>query len=1027
MNKMTPMILVMLMLTSVLASIDYAELQETKEIEDTNARAEADPEVVVITSPRETTCTSSGSCTDEMLSGIPVNFKAYLRNSGDADLTNMQYQVTVYVDEGGTKGEIAKDPSGNDLAWDNANAVCSFTNCQETSVAAGDFVGGGELTLKASDGTDITWNPTSGNYIVIVSVTSSVLGDPGNDELGVAVTVRDYYDVAVELAWTDSQGNDLGPTTEGDDEKFFKISISLEAPGMSNMTVRNATVAMTYTGVDAADASSFMVGVNSTVDTYSVVEDPSATVTGWAYVVGDDGNQGSHVGQMVGSITPSTSSSNNQYSVSATLTGFTIYDYHSDCGSSPFSTVRCEKSFDSTTWSDEYTGSNSDTIEGSSDSFHDASLYEFQMISYDDVEDAYEYYGGVGIDITTSLSPGDYILYSEVGYDSSSMSFLYDWNMSYTVTGTGDNIGTSYYYTDNCTDLLTDITYKYLGMATAKTDADMLGEACVTISLDEGSYSIEAQANILGQWLEATDTLDDKVEDMSLANNRYTHDVNVENFAPQILSLESSTKDPIYGQSNEPIVLTAEAFDVEGDTLDYIWTDSMGQDMGCNADSNTCTVQLTESMIPTFEFNLKVQDSYGASDSGSGTIGVWNFGQYSTSGLDNGLTANYDIIYKTTGLNVAFDNASLATDVSLPGFDGTYSSVGAVAFNPSTTYDVDNVDSQTVTIEFGNDLGATSMWVKVGNLWQLLAQGTPNEVTATTSNYTYNWGAGTTMLASGAEVHLFGGQLTQDAAPSANISGFSATASKAGGISISWTVDGTMLSDDRVEVNVCETDANCASPVSAGSFESGVSDTLFSGQNTVHGTTYHVTAAICNGGLCSNEATGSVVADKEVADVTANGLTISESGETWVVNWNASAEDPDIASWLVCYMKASFTANEMSALIGTDACVETATTSATINQYTTAGTYDVHFAVVPVDVVGNTATSASTTFIEYSRDDVTTNPDDGSQTTDSEASSGVPTWTWGVIGVVVIAAFVVGAFILSRGDDGDDENKEWDY
>ncbi len=1027
MNKMTPMILVMLMLTSVLASIDYVELQETKEIEDTNARAEADPEVVVITSPRETTCTSSGSCTDELLSGIPVNFKAYLRNSGDADLTNMQYQVTVYVDEGGTKGDIAKDSSGNDLAWDNTNAVCSFANCQETTVVAGDFVGGGELTLKASDGTDISWTPSSGNYIVVVSVTSAVLGDPGNNELGVAVTVRDYYDVAVELAWVDSAGNELGSTVEGDDVKNFKISISLEAPGMSNLTVRNATVAMTYTGVDAGDASSFMVGVNSSVDTYSVDEDPSATVTGWAYVVGDDGNQGSHVGQMVGSITPSTSSSNNQYSVSATLTGFTIYDYHSDCGGTAFTTVRCEKSFDSTTWSDEYTGSNTDTIEGSSDSFHDASLYEFQLISYDDIEDSYDYYGGIGIDITSSLSPGDYILYSEVGYDSSSLSFIYDWNMSYTVTGTGDSIGTSYYYTDNCTDLLTEITYKYLGMATAKTDADMLGEACVTISLDEGSYSIEAQANILGQWMETTDTLDTKVEDMSLANNRYSHDINVENFAPQILSLTSSAKDPVYGQTTEPIVLTAEAFDVEGDTLDYLWTDSMGQDLGCDADSNTCTVQLAESMIPTFEFNLEVQDSYGASDSGSSTVEVWNYGQFTSSGLDNGLTAMYEIVYKTTGLSVTFDNATLATDTSLPNFDGTYSSVGAVSFNPSTTYDVDNVDSQTITVEFGNDLGATSMWVKVGNLWQLLAQGTPTEVDASTSSYSFNWGAGTTMLDSSAEMHLFGGQLTQDASPSANISGFAATASKAGGISISWTIDGTMLSDDKVVVNVCETDANCASPVSAGSFDSGVSDTLFSGQNTVHGTTYHVTAAVCNGGLCSNEATASVVADKEVADVTANGLTISESGETWVVNWNASAEDSDIASWLVCYMKASFTANEMSALIGTDACVSTATTSATINQYTTAGTYDVHFAVVPVDVVGNTATSASSTFIEYSRDDVTTNPDDGSQTTDSEASSGVPTWTWGVIGVVVIAAFVVGAFILSRGDDGDDENKEWDY
>ncbi|RPG77068.1 MAG: hypothetical protein CBE08_000895 [Euryarchaeota archaeon TMED248] len=1024
MNKMTPMILVMLMLTSVLASIDIVELQEMKEIEDTNARAEADPEVVVITSPRETTCTSSGSCTDELLSGIPVNFKAYLRNSGDADLTNMQYQVTVYTDVGGTKGDIAKDSSGNDLAWDNANAVCNFATCQETSVVAGDFVGGGELTLKDSAGSDIVWNPSSGNYIVIVSVTSSVLGDPGNDELGVAVTVRDYYDVAVELTWVDAQGNDLGPTIEGDDVKNFKISVSLDAPGMANMTIRNATVAMVYSGVDAGDSSSFMVGVNSTVDTRAVDEDPSATETGWAYVVGDDGNQGSHVGQTVGSISPSTASSATQYSVTATLTGFTIYDYHTSCGSGAFETIRCEKSFDSSNWEDEYTGSNTDTIEGATDSFHDASLYEFQLISYDDVEDTYDYYGGIGIDITSSLSPGDYILYSEVGYDSSSLSFVYDWNMSYTVTG---EIGTSYHYTDNCTVMETQIAYKYLGMATSKTDADMLGEACVSISLSEGAYSIEAQANILGQYMETTETLDTKVEDMSLANNRYSHDVNVENFAPQILSLTASTKDPIFGQTIEPISITAEAFDVEGDQLIYTWTDSMGNDLGCDSDSNECFVALSESMVPTFEYNLEVMDIYGASDSASGTVSVWNLNEFTSTGLDNGLTATYSIVYKTVGLGVGFDNATLASDVSLPGFDGTYSSVGAVTFTPSTTYDVEKIDSQTVSVEFGNDLGATSMWVKIGNLWQLLAEGTPIEVDATTSAYTFNWGSGTAMLGSGSEVHLFGGQLTQDAAPSANISGFAASASKAGGISISWTIDGTMLSDDRVVVNVCETDANCASPVSAGSFESGVSDTLFSGQNTVHGTTYHVSAAVCNGGLCSNEATGSVVADKEVAAVTATGLTIAESGETWVLDWNASSEDSDIASWLVCYMKASFSASDMSALIGTEACVATATTDATINQYTTAGTYDVHFAVVPVDVVGNTATAASSSFIEYSRDDVTTNPDDGSQTTDTEASSGVPTWTWGVIGVVVVAAFVVGAFILSRGDDGDDENKEWDY
>ena len=90
------------------------------------------------------------------------------------------------------------------------------------------------------------------------------------------------------------------------------------------------------------------------------------TETGWAYVVGDNGNQGSHVGQTVGQVTPSSSSSTTKFSVTATLTGFTIYDYHDSCGSGALETIRCEKSFDSTNWGDEYSGSNTDTIEGSS-------------------------------------------------------------------------------------------------------------------------------------------------------------------------------------------------------------------------------------------------------------------------------------------------------------------------------------------------------------------------------------------------------------------------------------------------------------------------------------------------------------------------------------------------------------------------------------------------------------------------------------------------------------------------------------
>ena len=65
MRKMTPMILVILMLASVLSSIDVYELQEQNEFEETSARSGADPEVVYVTSPRETLY--HGQPTNELL------------------------------------------------------------------------------------------------------------------------------------------------------------------------------------------------------------------------------------------------------------------------------------------------------------------------------------------------------------------------------------------------------------------------------------------------------------------------------------------------------------------------------------------------------------------------------------------------------------------------------------------------------------------------------------------------------------------------------------------------------------------------------------------------------------------------------------------------------------------------------------------------------------------------------------------------------------------------------------------------
>mgnify|MGYP000135369274 FL=1 len=1022
MNKMTPMILVMLMLTSVLASIDFVELQEMKEIEDTSGRASADPEVVIITSPRETTCDSSGDCLDELLAGEPVNFRAYLRNSGDADLTNMQYTVEIYINENGNRGDIAKDSSGNDLSWTNYNAVCSTTNCQESVVTPGTFVTGGEAVLQNFDGTTLSWTPSSGSYFVVVSVTSSVLGDPGNNELSVPVTVRNYFDVEVDLTWLDSSGAPVAGSVDGSGDKDFQVSVSLNSPSNPSMTIRNASVTMTYTNVETGDATSFTVGHSSTVNTRETIGGSSAPQTGTRLVVGSNGLNGSYVGVAIGSITPPVAVQTGQYSVTAILSQYVVYGPHgtSACGGNGLDTVYCEKTVTSQDWADEYPGSNEATIDGSIETFQDIGLVQFQIWKGIDGEDP-EVFGSLGLDITSSLSPGDYELYAEVGHMSSSSSILYNWSVDFTLT---DSAGVQTTVTANSCDSKITYDYSQLGAASVKTpDAQMLVYACASVSMGEGDFNVKAEANLLGQWNEDTSALNDKVDDMSLSNNRYDFDVEVTNFAPQILSLSLNSESLTTDTDKDTFTATVSVFDVEGDEITYLWTDQSGTELQCEGDS--CTVQVDETMIPTFRFNIVVYDTYGASDNAQGEVSVWNYDMFNSEGTGD-LMAEYSITYKASGLGISYDNVSAVVDVELPGYDGTYSSVGAIGVSPSTTYDTKDVKTQTITVAFENQLEATSMWLKVGNIWQVLNTGTPDEYNSTSSSYTYTWEEGSSMFTAGTEFYLFGGVLSQAQPPSANISGFTAVASIAGGIDIDWTIDGSMLSDDRVVVTICETDPQCANPDES-SYADLVTSMLYSGQNTVHGNTYHITASVCKSGLCSNEAYKNATADKEVASVTATDLTIDESGETWVVDWNASAEDADIDSWLVCFLKASFTASEMSDLVGTSACVATDDTSATIDKYTTSGTYDVHFAAAPVDVVGNIAMTASSTFIEYNRTTDNTNPDDGSQTTDTEASSGVPTWTWGVIGIVVVVAFVAGAFILSRGDDGEDESKEWDY
>ena len=1019
MRKMTPMILVILMLASVLSNIDVAELQEMNEYEETSGRASSDAEVVAITSPRETSTMPNGEKADELLAGVAVNFRAYIKNSGDAALEDLQYHVAVYNSQNGNRGDIAQDNNGNDLQWTNGQVIC-MVGCSQQSLAAGAFLNGGETTLVDSSGNAFEWMPNTGNYFVVVSVTSAEQGDPGNDEVSIAVSVKEYYDVIVDLTWVDSNGDDIDGNIQATDATDFRITVELDAPSSPLMNIRNASVAISVSGATSNAPASATLGSSMTVETYNDF-DSGQTDSDTRLVIGDDGDpltNGTYTGTATYTLTPP---ADGAFSVEVELTDYTVYE-SGNCASI---TATCEVA--KTGSDDEFQGNNIAEIGGSSSTFHDIVLGEFQIWKElgDDSEDSLAIYGGLGLDISSSLSPGTYLLYAEGLYASSSSSLLYEWQTNFTITDMSDN--TQAVFVANECDVDEGYTHAVLGIATDKTpDASPNAVACTEITLGEGEFNIEADFLMIGAYDENDGSIDVKIGDMANSNNRYDYLVDVVNYAPQILSVETTAKEGtelIAGTSNNQFTATVTAFDVEGGELLYNWArNSDGQPIeGC--DGNTCTVTVDASMVPTFRFFVSVTDEYGLGDYVDVEVSVWNSATATSSGLANGVTAVYDLVYKGSSLDVTFADGDTTTELTLPGCDGTYAPAAAVVMSPSTTYDTKDISTQTIMVHFPNTVSATEMWLNVGTTYMQVASGTPEEIDATTSGYTYNIAAGSDMIIDGTTLYLLTEECATLAAPDNTVTGFTATAAKAGGITMNWQVS-ALLSDERVVLTLTD---SAGTEVAELEYLDGTFSTTYAGTNTMHGETYAISAAVCNGVGCSTAATASVTADKEVAAVTAENFKIDEVGETWVLDWDASSDDADVASWLVCYMKSSFTAEDMAQLVGTDACVATDDTGATINKYTQAGVFNVYFTAVPVDVVGNIATAGSIDYIEYSRDADNTNPGDGSTTTDSEASSGVPTWTWGVIGVVVVAAFIVGAFILSRGDGEEGDDKEWDY
>ena len=1025
MRKITPMILVTLMLVSALSSFDFAELEETEVIEDAGARAGIDAELVAITNPKESVClTGATDCRNVMKVGDLTEFSSYIMNSGDSDISEMGYSVTVYnSDASGNPSQISKDAAGLDLTWENDSVICA-TSCPDTTLGVGDVLGGGKHVM-AVDGNAIVWEPTRGLYVVEIIINAVGDTDVGNDAQQIFVVVEDWYDIDLELTWSEPDGSpSADEVASGSGTKDWTLTVTADGSDTFEprdvhvriQTVGDVLIAQDLDGntITRDTTHIYTAGTpNQFVETYQNLSTEPPTITN-----STSGNVLT-TWTLQGSLTVDAADTDNAaYGMHAELVNFTQYGpYCTITWQDPNDPEAEEEVYEnfceSEMTKDAYPSSDETTIEGFASIYHDMRISQIAVVQGYNADGTGQATSMVSDTDDSELNVGASYLWVELEHRGSEPESIYEWAVNFSVTDAGGAVIQESNVTTCDNVEPASPVYQPLG---AGLGATIFATACMMVDLSmDGEHTFAAQ-------LISTD----KVDDAKPSNNNRGMTLNVRNNAPLITSLDVMNEGDLFIGQPEMLQMTVQVFDVDDPSatnLEVEWTNLTGADLpGCDRAvmQVTCSILILDSYVTDFIVTVTVYDAHGGETSKELEIKIWNDGAYSTS-TDSGLTMSYSMLF--WGVNpfiFTVNDGEAVTNQQLEGYTGLYDSVGVIDYVPSNIYDSNNVLSQSLEVEVNKSLGATSLWYVHNSQWLLLsAQAT--DTSALTEKFSYTLASELGVLESGSMV-LFGGSLAQAEAPSASITGFSAAPLVDGAIQINWDVTGTMLSGDSITVTICEV-VNCTESTEArpSSDSRGYKQ---SGQQTTHGVNYSIVVAICNEVGCNPTiGSGTVIADNAVdGGAAATDLTIADSGTAWTIAWNTSGVQDDVDSWRVCYDRSSFTA----AQIGEIVCVPVSNGTSVVidNSNLPAGTFTYYFSAMPVDALGNTVDVGSMNQADFDREDVI-NQDDGT-TVGEKVSSGVPTWTWGVIGGVVVVAFIAGAFILSRGGSGD-EGKDWDY
>lgn len=1047
MRNIIPLFLVMLMITTAFAAMDHQTLDEGSEIDNTSARSSPDMDVLAITTPSETTCVLEG-CSDTLPVGQPTEFKAVIRNIGDADVTYMSYSVDIYLaDSSGNRGMQATDSNGNPLSWTNEDFLCD-ANCKESGLAPNTILDNGQhtMTVKTPNGFEpITWTPIVGEYVVVISVDAEGDNDPGNDDEEIYVQVVDWQDVSVDLSWKGANGNDGPRVATGEGPHDFSLAVTTD--GSVPFTVRNVTIKMEVNGAiitaqgdggidllaNSGNGNGITIltaGTSATVTTFQEQDDANNTTSGTRHILNYKDTW-----YFNGTITPDSSVTTGSYTIDAIMESYVIYGQLPEC-------VRTEQSEDpeeppqtfidyceATERGDDESRNNEDTITGSISNYHDikVSMMTIAQGYNSDGTGNPDYFVNAGED--RDLRVGESYIQATVEHAGSNDGQLYDWNATFTVEV--DGVSTTYESNSCESGVAPSYPHAYLGDGFQSTPIDetasFIGYACVQVSLQPGEYEFTVEVSIVD-----SDVF--RGTDQKMANNIETMQLNVVNNAPTITSFSEYAGDALVVSQENPVELTVFAFDVDdinGEGLTYAWTWNGGI-LPCA--EQVCSFQILPDYMNNMRVVVTVSDEFGAEASRFLDLEIWN-DQVATATSDSGISIEYAVqFFSTSNFTVTASDVSASDfvdyeDVELPGFSGKYDAVAAVDFEPSNSYDGTAVLSQTLDVTVPKSLGATSMWYVIGNQWQLLDD-SADDVDASTDVYSFALPDNTETLRGG-DIVFMGGALEEPQLPDASITGFSITPilEAGGAFNISWSINGVVLDADRIDLKICEGSADCETPEYK-TLENTKTSHVITASKVSHDSTYFVEVAICNAVGCSSPiGAGNITVDSQIdGGAEAGAVIIQENGDNWDVTWVTYGDLDDVDGWKVCWSTTNFDSTNMPT--NCEKFEGSATEIASIPMPTAAGRQTYYFAVVPYDEFGNSGVSDADNSIEYYRavniEEPTANGtiSDGS---DGTGAGDLPGWALPAIGGVILVMVVIAAFILTRGGGGDNEGKDWDY